>query len=164
MMREIYQNLSDDISPTTPGQAPSSANSMQDGPNDPFYDRFPWFRLIGRSYVYLSNLIYPVSLSHVRVPVVNEHGDVKGFLKVIVQISKPEETDNLNAEGGYVVKQSARINFDDDMDEDVVKENHELGDDPPPHLQRGQDFTFRVVVVSAVGIDQNFSDVFIQFK
>jgi kinesin family protein 1 len=166
-MREIYQNLSDDISPTTPGQAPSSVNSIQDGPNDPFYDRFPWFRLIGRSYVYLSNLNYPVSLSHSRVPIVNEHGDVKGFLKVIVHISKAEEPDNnaVSTEGGFVVKQSARINFDDmEPEEEVVKDNHEVGPDPPRHLARGKDFTFRVVVVSAVGIDQNFSDVFIQFK
>ncbi len=42
------------------------------------------FRLVGRAFVYLSNLTYPVPLLH-RVAVVNDRGDVKGFLKVAVQ-------------------------------------------------------------------------------
>jgi hypothetical protein len=167
-MREMYQNLADEVSPTTPCQSIAvngNSNQPQDGPNDPFYDRFPWFSLIGRSYVYLSNLMYPVSLSHERVPVVNEHGDVKGFLKIIVQSTKPEESDSntTNSEGGFVVRQSARINFDE-MGEVNVRENQEIEENNPKHFQSGKDFTFRVVVVSAVGIDQNFSDVFIQFK
>ena len=42
------------------------------------------FRLVGRAYVYLSNLMYPVPLIH-RIAVVNERGDVKGYLRVAVQ-------------------------------------------------------------------------------
>lgn len=42
------------------------------------------FRLVGRAYVYLSNLMYPVPLIH-RIAVVNEKGDVKGYLRVAVQ-------------------------------------------------------------------------------
>ena len=42
------------------------------------------FRLIGRAFVYLSNLMYPVPLIH-RIAIVNEKGDVKGFLRVAVQ-------------------------------------------------------------------------------
>lgn len=168
-MREMYQNLADDISPTTPGQTMAINGSQiqqQDGPSDPFYDRFPWFRLIGRSYVYLSNLLYPVVLTHDRVPVVNEHGDVKGFLKITVQASKQDETDSnvAVAEGGLVVRQSARINFDEASGGVEIGENTEALDDLPIHLQPGKDFTFRVAVVNAAGIDQNFSDVFIQFK
>lgn len=37
----MYQNLADDISPTTPGQTLSingNQAQLQDGPNDPFYD------------------------------------------------------------------------------------------------------------------------------
>lgn len=41
------------------------------GSVDPFYDRFPWFRLVGRAFVLLGNLIYPVPLVH-NVPIVNE--------------------------------------------------------------------------------------------
>ncbi|NWT60572.1 KIF1B protein, partial [Erythrocercus mccallii] len=45
---------------------------------DPFYDRSPWFILVGRAFVYLSNLLYPVPLIH-RVAVVSEKGEVRGF-------------------------------------------------------------------------------------
>ena len=38
---------------------------------DPFYDRFPWFRMVGRAYVYLTNLMHPVPLIH-RLAVVND--------------------------------------------------------------------------------------------
>ena len=34
--------------------------------------------------VYLSNLMYPVPLIH-RIAIVNEKGDVKGYLRVAVQ-------------------------------------------------------------------------------
>lgn len=42
------------------------------------------FHFSFRSFVYLSNLLYPVPLVH-RVAVVSEKGDVKGFLRVAVQ-------------------------------------------------------------------------------
>ena len=51
---------------------------------DPFYDRCPWFRLIGRSFVYLSNLLVPFSLVH-KVAVVGEKGEVKGHMTVSVR-------------------------------------------------------------------------------
>ena len=37
-----------------------------------------------RAFVYLSNLYYPVPLVH-RVAIVNDKGDVKGYLRVAVQ-------------------------------------------------------------------------------
>ena len=39
---------------------------------------------IFRAFVYLSNLYYPVPLVH-RVAIVNDKGDVKGYLRVSVQ-------------------------------------------------------------------------------
>ena len=42
------------------------------------------FRLVGRAVVYLSNLMYPVPLIH-RIAIVNEKGDVRGYLRVAVQ-------------------------------------------------------------------------------
>ena len=39
---------------------------------------------MGRAVVYLSNLMYPVPLIH-RIAIVNEKGDVKGYLRVAVQ-------------------------------------------------------------------------------
>lgn len=40
--------------------------------------------MVGRAVVYLSNLMYPVPLIH-RIAIVNERGDVKGYLRVAVQ-------------------------------------------------------------------------------
>ena len=48
----------------------------QQNGGDPFYDRFPWFRVVGRGFVYISNLVYPLPLVH-RVSVVNERGAVQ---------------------------------------------------------------------------------------
>ena len=56
---------------------------------DPFYDRCPWFRLIGRSFVYLSNLLVPFSLVH-NVAVVGEKGEVKGHMTVSVRFMEGE--------------------------------------------------------------------------
>nr|XP_015823130.2 kinesin-like protein KIF1B isoform X2 [Nothobranchius furzeri] len=79
---------------------------------DPFYDRSPWFILVGRAFVYLSNLLYPVPLVH-RVAIVTEKGDVRGFLCVGVQaIAADEEAPDY----GSGVRQSgtAKISFDDE--------------------------------------------------
>ncbi len=86
-MREMYQNEAE-VSPSSPNTdreaGSGSAGGGGGGGGDPFFDRFPWFRLVGRAYVYLSNLACPVPLVH-RVAVVSDRGDVKGFLKVSVQ-------------------------------------------------------------------------------
>ncbi|XP_056607205.1 kinesin-like protein KIF1A [Triplophysa dalaica] len=105
LMREMYDHAAE-----VPSNALEDCNSVLTG-GDPFYDRFPWFRMVGRSFVYLSNLLYPVTLVH-RIAIVSEKGDVKGFLRVAVQaISADEEAPDY----GSVVRQSgtARISFDD---------------------------------------------------
>lgn len=81
LMREMYQNEAE-VSPSSPD--PNSTSKEMNLNADPFYDRFPWFRLVGRAVVYLSNLMYPVPLIH-RIAIVNEKGDVKGYLRVAVQ-------------------------------------------------------------------------------
>ncbi|XP_076474175.1 kinesin family member unc-104 isoform X3 [Bombus vancouverensis nearcticus] len=104
LMREMYHNEAE-LSPTSPD---FNIESITGG--DPFYDRFPWFRMVGRSFVYLSNLMYPVPLIH-KVAIVNEKGDVKGYLRVAVQAVVEEE----NSEYSSGVRQSARISFEDDL-------------------------------------------------
>ncbi|XP_071432059.1 kinesin-like protein KIF1B isoform X3 [Pithys albifrons albifrons] len=87
------------------------AELFTDG-RDPFYDRSPWFILVGRAFVYLSNLLFPVPLLH-RVPVVSEKGDVRGFLRVAVQaIAADEEAPDY----GSGIRQSgtAKISFDNE--------------------------------------------------
>ncbi|XP_075459653.1 kinesin-like protein KIF1B isoform X16 [Ascaphus truei] len=79
---------------------------------DPFYDRSPWFSLVGRAFVYLSNLFFPVPLVH-RVAIVSEKGEVRGFLRVAVQaIAADEEAPDY----GSGIRQSgtAKISFNND--------------------------------------------------
>lgn len=105
-MREMYDRA---------GEMASTHQDDSEGTltgNDPFYDRFHWFKLVGRAFVYLSNLLYPVPLVH-RVAIVTEKGEVRGFLRVGVQaIAADEEAPDY----GSGVRQSgtAKISFDDE--------------------------------------------------
>uniref|UniRef100_UPI0037E745EA kinesin-like protein KIF1A isoform X1 n=1 Tax=Semicossyphus pulcher TaxID=241346 RepID=UPI0037E745EA len=92
---------------------------------DPFYDRSPLFSVVGRAFVYLSNLLYPVPLVH-RVAIVSEKGEVKGFLRVAVQaISADEEAPDY----GSGVRQSgtAKISFEDQQYEKFQSETCSVG-------------------------------------
>ncbi|KAI5748989.1 hypothetical protein M8J76_003834 [Diaphorina citri] len=183
MMREMYHNEAE-MSPTSPDY---NIESLTGG--DPFYDRFPWFRLVGRAFVYLSNLMYPIPLIQ-KVAIVNEKGDVKGHLKIAVQIVTDEESTDLTG----TVKQSARIIFDDDQqtgrnNKKAVEDSGHQGDkvedsecdgdsgrgdssicsdvkeeEPPPHLSPGTELQFRITVLQAVGISTEYSDIFCQFN
>uniref|UniRef100_A0A669CJG2 plus-end-directed kinesin ATPase n=1 Tax=Oreochromis niloticus TaxID=8128 RepID=A0A669CJG2_ORENI len=122
LMREMYDRAAE-----LPSSAVEDCDHALTG-GDPFYDRFPWFRLffyctvrtptnpsslslLLRAFVYLSNLLYPVPLVH-RVAIVSEKGEVKGFLRVAVQaISADEEAPDY----GSGVRQSgtAKISFED---------------------------------------------------
>ncbi|PSN48270.1 Kinesin-like protein unc-104, partial [Blattella germanica] len=88
LMREMYHNEAE-LSPTSPDYNIESLTG---------------------AFVYLSNLMYPVPLIH-KVAIVNEKGDVKGYLKVAVQAVIEEE----NSEYLSGVRQSARISFDDEL-------------------------------------------------
>uniref|UniRef100_A0A8C5NH20 plus-end-directed kinesin ATPase n=1 Tax=Gouania willdenowi TaxID=441366 RepID=A0A8C5NH20_GOUWI len=160
---------------------------------DPFYDRSPWFILVGRAFVYLSNLLYPVPLVH-RVAIVTEKGDVRGFLRVGVQaIAADEEAPDY----GSGVRQSgtAKISFDDEYFQKVSPEmlselsvsytcpNTEevvliqdgkwfhtnscmlrILSDLAGQLEVGSIFTFRVTVLQASGIPPEYADIFCQFN
>ncbi|XP_067108438.1 kinesin-like protein KIF1A isoform X2 [Osmerus mordax] len=115
LMREMYDRAAE-----VPSSAVDDCDHALTG-GDPFYDRFPWFRLVGRAFVYLSNLLYPVPLVH-RVAIVSEKGEVKGFLRVAVQaISADEEAPDY----GSGVRQSgtAKISFEDQQFEKFQTES-----------------------------------------
>ncbi|XP_017277970.1 kinesin-like protein KIF1A isoform X4 [Kryptolebias marmoratus] len=115
LMREMYDRAAE-----LPSSAVDDCDHALTG-GDPFYDRFPWFRLVGRAFVYLSNLLYPVPLVH-RVAIVSEKGEVKGFLRVAVQaISADEEAPDY----GSGVRQSgtAKISFEDNQFEKFQSES-----------------------------------------
>ncbi|XP_040441389.1 kinesin-like protein KIF1B isoform X30 [Falco naumanni] len=106
LMREMYDRAGEVASNTQ-----DESESTMTG-SDPFYDRFHWFKLVGRAFVYLSNLLYPVPLIH-RVAVVSEKGEVRGFLRVAVQaIAADEEAPDY----GSGIRQSgtAKISFDNE--------------------------------------------------
>ncbi|XP_061096798.1 kinesin-like protein KIF1A isoform X1 [Conger conger] len=119
LMREMYDRAAE-----VPNSAIEDCDNVLTG-GDPFYDRFPWFRLVGRAFVYLSNLLYPVPLVH-RVAIVSEKGEVKGFLRVAVQaISADEEAPDY----GSGVRQSgtAKISFEDQQFEKFQNESQSGG-------------------------------------
>ncbi|XP_074492656.1 kinesin-like protein KIF1A isoform X20 [Sebastes fasciatus] len=119
LMREMYDRAAD-----VPNNTAEDGENVMTG-GDPFYDRFPWFRLVGRAFVYLSNLLYPVPLVH-RVAIVSEKGEVKGFLRVAVQaISADEEAPDY----GSGVRQSgtAKISFEDQQYEKFQSETCSVG-------------------------------------
>ncbi|XP_047579756.1 kinesin-like protein KIF1B isoform X11 [Lutra lutra] len=106
LMREMYDRAGEVAS----GSQDESEATVTG--SDPFYDRFHWFKLVGRAFVYLSNLLYPVPLIH-RVAIVSEKGEVRGFLRVAVQaIAADEEAPDY----GSGIRQSgtAKISFDNE--------------------------------------------------
>lgn len=72
-MREMYMHNDDNDTSSFGGHG-----------NDPFYDHSTWFKSIGYSYMFISNLLIPVSLVR-KVAIVAEKGDVKGHLTVSVR-------------------------------------------------------------------------------
>ncbi|XP_062046398.1 kinesin-like protein KIF1B isoform X1 [Lepus europaeus] len=106
LMREMYDRAGEMASNAQDENETSMTGS------DPFYDRFHWFKLVGRAFVYLSNLLYPVPLIH-KVAIVSEKGEVRGFLRVAVQaIAADEEAPDY----GSGIRQSgtAKISFDNE--------------------------------------------------
>ncbi|KAA0195139.1 Kinesin protein [Fasciolopsis buskii] len=59
-------------------------SGLDDEDGDPFLERAPWFRLIGRSFVYLSNLYFGTTLVQ-RVAIVDNHSRVCGFIRIAVE-------------------------------------------------------------------------------
>ncbi|KAK6037880.1 hypothetical protein COOONC_24615 [Cooperia oncophora] len=154
-MRDMYE--ADQLSPSDDPMMEALMGT------DPFYDRFPWFRMIGRAFVYLSNLLHNVPLVH-KVAIVNEKGDVRGYLKVAIEPVNPQEMET-QKKG---VRQTAKLHF---RREDFLKacRNGENGDESqqltfPPHMREDEEFCFRVVVLQAIDVSEQYSDVFCQFK
>ncbi|XP_074492647.1 kinesin-like protein KIF1A isoform X11 [Sebastes fasciatus] len=126
LMREMYDRAAD-----VPNNTAEDGENVMTG-GDPFYDRFPWFRLVGRAFVYLSNLLYPVPLVH-RVAIVSEKGEVKGFLRVAVQAISGAlcfpPADEEAPDYGSGVRQSgtAKISFEDQQYEKFQSETCSVG-------------------------------------
>ncbi|CAF3486029.1 unnamed protein product [Rotaria socialis] len=122
LMREMYSNAADH-SPTSPNQSMDSLVTDEISIQaDPFYDRFPWFRPIGRAFVYLTNLLYGLPLVQ-NVAIVSERGAIKGYLKIAIQqlqTSMSSSTEEPNSEQIKLMKiyknanGMTKIAFDDE--------------------------------------------------
>ncbi|XP_046701678.1 kinesin-like protein KIF1A isoform X8 [Silurus meridionalis] len=99
---------------------------------DPFYERAPLFSVVGRAFVYLSNLLYPVPLVH-RVAIVSEKGEVKGFLRVAVQaisgslVFPPADEEAPDYGSGVRQSGTAKISFEDQQFEKFQSESSPAG-------------------------------------
>ncbi|XP_046701688.1 kinesin-like protein KIF1A isoform X9 [Silurus meridionalis] len=125
-MRDMYDRAAE-----IPSSAAEECDNVLTG-GDPFYDRFPWFRLVGRAFVYLSNLLYPVPLVH-RVAIVSEKGEVKGFLRVAVQaisgslVFPPADEEAPDYGSGVRQSGTAKISFEDQQFEKFQSESSPAG-------------------------------------
>ncbi|XP_058259327.1 kinesin-like protein KIF1A isoform X8 [Hemibagrus wyckioides] len=103
-----------------------------DEAEDPFYERAPLFSVVGRAFVYLSNLLYPVPLVH-RVAIVSEKGEVKGFLRVAVQaisgslVFPPADEEAPDYGSGVRQSGTAKISFEDQQFEKFQSESCPAG-------------------------------------
>uniref|UniRef100_A0A914CSL6 Kinesin-like protein unc-104 n=2 Tax=Acrobeloides nanus TaxID=290746 RepID=A0A914CSL6_9BILA len=144
---------------------------------DPFYDRFPWFRMVGRAFVYMSNLLNNVGLVH-KVAIVNERGEVKGYLRVMVEPileevqtpMKPSSKLNFRKEdflrkyrrSKSSNKQSATSEGYVSNDEESTSEELEAAF--PAHLKKDKEYSFRVTIIEAINVPAEYTDVFCQFN
>uniref|UniRef100_A0A6G1SN16 Kinesin-like protein unc-104 n=1 Tax=Aceria tosichella TaxID=561515 RepID=A0A6G1SN16_9ACAR len=97
--------------------------------NDPFYDRHHWCTIIGRAYLYLTNLLHPITVVQ-KIAVVNDSGDVKGYLRVVVQAVRGNEELTAVPEMGSIsfnIERSARIKFDN-QNENLLRTEREIDD------------------------------------
>ncbi|VDM28236.1 unnamed protein product, partial [Hydatigera taeniaeformis] len=87
---------------------------------DPFYDKLPWFKSIGRCLVYLTNLYFDMSHEQ-ELPLINRNGEHVGFIRVLVESrndSSPPRSPALSplfgppSQGGQR-KGHAKLHFDD---------------------------------------------------
>uniref|UniRef100_A0A0N5C4F4 Kinesin-like protein unc-104 n=1 Tax=Strongyloides papillosus TaxID=174720 RepID=A0A0N5C4F4_STREA len=142
---------------------------------DPFYDRFPWFRMIGRAFVYLNNLLYNVPMIH-KVALVSEKGDVKGYLKVSIEIiDKPtdgKKSSKLHFRTEDFLKKGKRCQTDSyrkgngastNDGSDNEKED-EIIVEYPSHIKKDCEIHFKVTVLEAINVPKVYSDIFCQFN
>ncbi|XP_065313232.1 kinesin-like protein unc-104 isoform X3 [Gordionus sp. m RMFG-2023] len=116
LMREIYRDSCDSHIITEDGSSSKSSSpeiltnfETKMNVGDPFYDRFSWFRLIGRCFVYLSNLSIGSKQVN-KAAIVDEKGDIKGYLHVDISPALNDEKISAQHNG---IKQSARVSFND---------------------------------------------------
>ncbi|XP_031571306.1 kinesin-like protein unc-104 isoform X2 [Actinia tenebrosa] len=145
--------------------AAESTASVTFESGDPFYDDFPWFRIVGRSFVYLSNLVYGISLEQ-STPIISETGELKGHLLISIQQCQDQRTEMDEASRsciswltfGESVTRWKNPDLDE-IEEDEGGERFSKG-----ALVMGTTFIFTVTVIKAAGLPVDYTDIFCQFR
>ncbi|XP_048586987.1 kinesin-like protein unc-104 isoform X2 [Nematostella vectensis] len=132
---------------------------------DPFYDDFPWFKLVGRSLVYLSNLVYGAHLEQT-TPIISDSGRVQGHILILTRPCTDTESDSEDVSGRACVMW---LDFNEEDKEQARNEDWgESRDSGVPYskgvLSVGSPFVFSVTVVRAAGLPVDFSDIFCQIR
>lgn len=139
---------------------------------DPFYDALPWFRLIGRAFIYLSNLVYGVVLEQ-SVPIVSESGDIQGNLSISIQQCTDNQTWHVDDMGRSSV---LWLDFRSDVSEQKREVEEEEAEEAaeadevtePPFskgtLHVGKPYVISITVLQAQGIPAQYTDIFCQIR
>jgi len=159
-MRDMYNNIpgfqADEILPE----------------DDPFYDPAPWFQFVGRSYVYLRNLLYKAPFEHT-TPIFSEKGGLRGQLRVEVSPFSDNHTDLVQPTWLNLATKATRMKETPEVDFNLGGGSTEGGsaslDDPNTEeettLSLGENLVFFVNVKEAVGLSsKEMTDVFCQIR
>lgn len=148
IMKDMYDSFSD-------GCLQDDSDGMGD---DPFYDRFPWFTLIGRSFLYLTNLTQPLSLTQ-SLAIVDELGKVNGYMLISVEIVN-DDTPSDSVQSGV-----AKVTFDDN--DDYFKKFSKTSTDNENNsatVEIGSLLKFKISVKEIACFSDQFNDIFCQFR
>ncbi|KAK3749140.1 hypothetical protein QZH41_009819 [Actinostola sp. cb2023] len=132
---------------------------------DPFYDDFPWFRLVGRSFVYFSNLVYGISLEQA-TPIVGVTGHLQGYILTSIQHCTDQRTEMDEASRSCVLwltfgKQVKKWKHDVEHDRSDDEESKPFS---KGSLVVGSTFLFTITVVKACGLPVDYTDLFCQIS
>jgi kinesin family protein 1 len=147
---------------------------------DPFSDRPPWFRLVGRAFITLKSLLQEAPLEH-ELTIVNEEAIIVG--KIRVSIMPGQVVSNLSADdlppgmyeerdvdfAGYDPEEDmfAPILGDADATADADEMARQMAASPvesPLGARHGQRYKFVITVLDASDVHTEFVDVFCQFR
>ncbi|XP_046845010.1 kinesin-like protein unc-104 isoform X2 [Xenia sp. Carnegie-2017] len=126
--------------------------------DDPFYDDFPWYRFIGRSFVFLSHVAYGVALDQT-VPIINEKCEILGRISVRIEPIAGDDSSECDKQfPSNVTWITARSEEQrNDSSDSSIPLNEDL-------LVIGSTLVLRITILEILDILPDYTDVFCQFR
>jgi len=138
--------------------------------DDPFYEPAPWFNFVGRSHIYLRNLLYNIPMQ-ITSPIISERGELKGH--IVVEVAAPlwknqeEESDSnatsilLEGRNPWVIHTPTRSSASNPGRDKIERSFQENGAILPTH----ETIEFSVHVKEAKGISsKEYSEVYCEIR